>query len=286
MPRAAKRKTRRARAEYGAVVKHGICLASLGTYADPRNAARIARAAEDAGWDGFFYWDHLAWVWGPPAGDPWIALAAVAASTERIRIGTAVTPVPRRRPHVLAAQIAALDVLSGGRVVFGAGLGGVPREFAAFGEPTDERLRAEMLDEGLDVVRALLSGERVEHRGSHYTVDGVTLAPAPIQRPLPIWVGGRKRPAQHRAARFDGWLADSSNEHGMVMSPEDLRGGVARIGRPDGFDVAVMGYTRGPGDDLATAYREAGATWWLENLHDVRGTPEEMLARVAAGPSR
>ena len=231
-----------------------------------------------------FYWDHLAFVRGLPAGDPWVTLAAVAASTERIRIGTAVTPLPRRRPHVLAAQIAALDVLSEGRVIFGAGLGGVPQEFEAFGEPTDERLRAQMLDEGLDVVRALLAGERVEHHGVHYIVDGVTLAPAAVQRPLPIWIGGRSPRAQRRAARFDGWLADSSDEHGMVMSPADIRRGVERIARDDTFDVGVMGYSRNPDDDLAHAYREAGATWWLENVHDIRGTPDEMLARIAAGP--
>jgi len=265
-------------------VKFGICLASLGTYSDPRNAVRIARAAESAGWDGLFYWDHLAFVWGPPAGDPWVTLAAVAATTERIRIGTAVTPLPRRRPHVLAAQIATLDVLSAGRVTFGAGLGGVPEEFAAFGEPTDEHLRAQMLDEGLDVVRALLAGERVEHHGAHYAVDGVTLAPAPVQQPLPIWIGGRSVRAQRRAARFDGWLADSSDEHGMVMSPDDIRRGVERIAPRASFDVGVMGYTRSSDDDLAHTYREAGATWWLENVHDVRGTPKEMLARVAAGP--
>lgn len=265
-------------------MKFGICLASLGTYSSPRNAVRVAREAESAGWDALFYWDHLAFVWGPPAGDPWITLAAVAATTERIRIGTAVTPLPRRRPHVVAAQVATLDVLSGGRVTFGAGLGGIPEEFGAFGEPTDERVRAEMLDEGLDLVRALLAGERVEHHGVHYTVDGVTLAPAPVQRPLPIWVGGRSPRAQRRAARFDGWLADSSDDHGMVMSPEDIRRGVERIAPRAGFDIGVMGYTRAAGDDLARAYEEAGATWWLENVHDTRGTPDEMLARVAAGP--
>jgi probable F420-dependent oxidoreductase len=244
----------------------------------------VAHAAESAGWDALFYWDHLAFVWGTPAGEPWVTLAAVAATTERIRIGTAVTPLPRRRPHVLAAQIATLDVLSGGRVIFGAGLGGVPEEFGAFGEPTDERVRAEMLDEGLDVVRALLAGERVEHHGAHYTVDGVTLAPAPIQQPLPIWVGGRSPRAQRRAARFGGWLADSSDQHGMVLSPDDIRRGLERIEPCTEFDVGVMGYTRGADDELPRAYREAGATWWFENVHDVRGTPEEMLARVAAGP--
>src|SRR5213080_1381600 len=159
-------------------MRYGICLANAGTYSDPRAAVRVARAAEESGWDGLFLWDHLAFVWGPPAADPWVTLAAVAASTSRIRIGTAVTPVARRRPHVLAHQVATLDVLSGGRVIFGAGLGGSASEFAKFGDEADPRVRASMLDEGLDVLRALWTGEVVTHVGAHYSIRGVTLTPA------------------------------------------------------------------------------------------------------------
>ena len=114
-------------------MRYGICLANIGTYSDPGAAVRVARTAEEAGWDALFIWDHLAFVWGPPAADPWVTLAAVAASTSTLRIGTAVTPVARRRPQVLAQQVATLDLLSGGRVIFGAGLGGVESEFARFG---------------------------------------------------------------------------------------------------------------------------------------------------------
>ena len=127
-------------------MRHAICLANIGTYSDPRVGARVAEAAEAAGWDGVFIWDHLAFVWGPPAADPWITLAAVASATSRVRIGTAVTPVARRRPQVLAHEVATLDVLSQGRVVFGAGLGGSLAEFGKFGEPTDDKVRAAMLD--------------------------------------------------------------------------------------------------------------------------------------------
>src|ERR671937_1167451 len=148
---------------------YGICLANLGSYADPRVTVELAVAAERHEWEGLFMWDHLAFVWGPPAADPWVTLAAVAAQTERIRIGTAVTPVARRRPHVLAHQVATLDVLSGGRVTFGAGLGGVPSEFAKFGEPSDPKVRAAMLDEGLELLRRLWSGDEVVHHGEHYT---------------------------------------------------------------------------------------------------------------------
>ena len=200
-------------------MRYGICLANFGTYGDPRNVLAIAEEAEAAGWEALLVWDHLSFVWGPPAADPWVTLAAVAARTERLILGTNLTPLPRRRPHVLAHQVATLDVLSGGRTVFAAGIGGVESEFAAFGEPVDARLRAEMLDEGLDVLRGLWSGEQVTHRGTHYVVDGVELKPRPVQERIPIWIGGNSPPALRRAARFDGWAADSESPEGMRLSP-------------------------------------------------------------------
>jgi len=262
-------------------VHYGICLANIGSYSDPREAVRMAQAAEAADWEAVFLWDHLAFVWGPPAADPWVTLAAIASATSSVRIGTAVTPVARRRPHVLAQTVATLDVLSGGRVIFGAGLGGSPSEFGKFGEPTDAKVRAAMLDEGLEVLRRLWSGEEVNHHGEHYTVDGVTLAPTPAQKRLPIWIGGNKKPSLRRAARWDGWLADSADPTGMTLSPEDVERSIELIGRGDDFDVAVLGQTD-RGDP--SAYERAGATWWLENVHDLRGSAEEMLRLVAAGP--
>ena len=201
---------------------HGICLANIGTYSDPRVGVRVAEAAEASGWDGVFIWDHLAFVWGAPAADPWITLAAVAGATSRVRIGTAVTPVARRRPQVLAHEVATLDVLSGGRVVFGAGLGGSPVEFGKFGEPTDAAVRAAMLDEGLDLLRRFWSGDEVTHRGDHFTVEGVRLAPTPVQPRVPIWIGGNRPASLRRAARWDGWLADSADPTGMTLSPDDV----------------------------------------------------------------
>ena len=97
-------------------MRYGICLANIGSYSDPRLPLRLAQAADANGWDGVFIWDHLAFAWGPPAADPWTVLAAIAVSTERVRLGTAVTPVARRRPHVLAHQVATLDNLSDGRL--------------------------------------------------------------------------------------------------------------------------------------------------------------------------
>jgi probable F420-dependent oxidoreductase len=264
-------------------VRYGICLANIGTYSNPRAAMEIAAVAEASGWDGIFVWDHLAFVWERPAADPWVVLAAIAATTEHIRVGTAVTPVARRRPHVLAHQVATLDVLSGGRVIFGAGLGGVASEFSKFGEDPDARVRAERLDEGLSVLRALWSGEQVVHRGAHYTVDGVTLSPRPLQQTVPVWIGGNRPPSQRRAARWDGWYADSSDPTGMTLSPEDVARGVEAIGRHDDFDVAVIGYHErvAPSD-----YEHAGATWWIESIHDLRGDYDDMRALVRAGPPR
>jgi alkanesulfonate monooxygenase SsuD/methylene tetrahydromethanopterin reductase-like flavin-dependent oxidoreductase (luciferase family) len=267
------------------VVRYGICLANTGTYSDPRVAVDVARAAEASGWDGIFLWDHLAFVWGPPAADPWATLAAIATSTKTLLLGTAVTPVARRRPQVLANQIATLDVLSGGRVIFGAGLGGSPSEFGKFGEPTDAKVRAAMLDEGLDLLRRFWSGEKVTHEGKHYRVDGVTLAPTPVQERLPIWIGGNKPASQRRAARWDGWIPDTAYPAGAAATPEHVSQGVGRIRAlrsesSERFDVAVLAER----DSDPGGYEAAGGTWWLEGVHDQRGSLDEMLALVQSGP--
>jgi alkanesulfonate monooxygenase SsuD/methylene tetrahydromethanopterin reductase-like flavin-dependent oxidoreductase (luciferase family) len=247
--------------------------------------AELAAVAEASGWEAVLVWDHLGFVWGPPAADPWITLAAVAAATSQVRIGTAVTPVARRRPQVLAQQVATLDVFSNGRVIFGAGLGGATSEFGRFGEPEDPKVRAEMLDEGLGLLRRLWAGEEVQHRGAHYVVDGVTLAPTPVQERVPIWIGGNRPASLRRAARWDGWLADSSGFGGRMLAPDELERSIetiraARSGEGP-FDVAVLAQSD-QGDPAA--YEPAGATWWLENLHDRRGSPEELTALVEAGP--
>ena len=273
-------------------MRYGIVTANLGDYADPRAAVRLAQAAEAAGWEAFFVWDHLGFVWGAPSCDPWVILSAVAASTTRLRLGTAITPLARRRPQVVANALASLDRLSGGRVIFGAGLGGVAEEFTAFGDPGGAKQRAAMLDEGLTILDGLLSGETVTHRGPHYAVEGVSLTPRPLQRPrIPIWVGGAGAPALRRAARWDGWLAPATSLDGtpsMAKSPEHIAEMVAEIRRhrttDAPFEVAVDGYSE-PGDPgLPRAYGAAGATWWLESIHDMRGPPDTVMQRVEEGP--
>ena len=257
-------------------MRHGICVANIGSYSDVRTVARLAEAAEESGWEGLFVWDHLAFVWGVPSADPWVLLTACALATSRILLGTTVTPVPRRRVQNLAHTVSTLDRLSGGRVVFGAGLGGNRSEFERFGEDYSRRRRIALLDEGLDVLRRLWDGETVEHDGS-LVVRGVRLAPTPAGK-VPIWIGGNSADALARASRFDGWVADSAGLDEMKLSAEEIAEKAALCGN---VDIVVNGY----GDTASVAgYEAAGATWWLENLHDRRGRPEEMLAIVQQGP--
>jgi alkanesulfonate monooxygenase SsuD/methylene tetrahydromethanopterin reductase-like flavin-dependent oxidoreductase (luciferase family) len=257
-------------------MRFGIQLCTLGAYADPRATVAAAVAAERAGWEALLVWDHLAWAsMGAPSADPWVTLGACAAATERILLGTAVTPLPRRRPQVVAQQLASLSLASGGRVIFGAG-NGVPGELAPFGEESSDRHRGALLDEGLEVLAQLLVRERVDHHGAHYTVDGLMLAPLPLQ-PIPIWVGGNSSAALRRAAHYDGWLANSSDRERNLFSPDDMR---ARTAELELRDVCYIGYSEHA--DLA-AYEEAGVTWWIEN---VWGDPDRVLPRIESGPPR
>jgi len=219
-----------------------------------------------------------------------VDLAAAAAVTTHLKVGVGVSPLPRYRPHVLARTLASLDLLSNGRLILGAGIGAVPEEFTVFGETADNRQRAGMLDEYLELLEQFFSGEPVTHRGEHYIADGITFSPLPLQRPrLPIWIGGESRPALRRAARWDGWIAGTADENGQITkSPRALAEEAAYIQEhrtsAAPFDIALTGYTEPGQTDLPQAYARAGCTWWLESLHGYRGSVEEMLERVIAGP--
>ena len=271
-------------------MKYAIEIVPFGEMGEPRNILRLAQAAEISGWDGLFLWDHLAYAFGWPGVDPWIALAAVAATTHKIRLGFDVTPLPRRRPQVLALSLASLDLLSQGRVIFGAGLGGTFEEFEAFGEPSDLKLRAEKLDDGLDIINRLMSGETVNHFGKHYTVKNVSLSPRPMQEPrIPIWIGGESQAALRRAARWDGWVVPGiDQDRKVVISPSQLQQKIDIIHRQrlstNNFDVAISGCSEPGESSLAGEYSTAGATWWLESLFGLRGSVDDMLKRVEAGP--
>jgi alkanesulfonate monooxygenase SsuD/methylene tetrahydromethanopterin reductase-like flavin-dependent oxidoreductase (luciferase family) len=162
-------------------VKRALFLPPFDDLADVRVLAGLAAEAELAGWDGVFLWDHVLRPDPPrPVADPWIALAALAMRTERVRLGTMVTPLARRRPQKLAREVATLDHLSGGRVTLGLGLGvDTGRELSGFGEPViGAAERGDLLDEGLPLLRAMLRGERIDHHGRFFTADGVTLVPS------------------------------------------------------------------------------------------------------------
>jgi alkanesulfonate monooxygenase SsuD/methylene tetrahydromethanopterin reductase-like flavin-dependent oxidoreductase (luciferase family) len=269
-------------------MRYGIEIVTFGEYANPRRVVQFAQAAEAAGWEGLWVWDHITFSAG--VGDPWVILSAVAATTERLKLCPGIAPLPRYRPHVLARMLTSLDILSQGRLIFGTGLGGVENEFTAFGEEGDATTRAALLDEGLEVLTHLWSGEPVTYRGRHYTVEGAILIPQPVQRPrISVWIGGESKPAMRRAARWDGWIIGATSpEVKMIKTPEQLADQVAYIRQhrtnDAPFEVAIDGIS-GPHDGpLTHGYAEAGATWWFESLFGLRGNVEEMLARVKAGP--
>ena len=277
-------------------MRFAVGVPNLGEYADPNLLVALARETEEAGWDGFFVWDHLAYEDRAPVVDSWVVMPAVATATERIRIGVMVLAMARRRPWLLAREAAAIDLLSGGRLVFGAGLGSRPEEeFTAFGEDPDARVRADRLDEGLEILAGLWRGERFAFEGRHYRVAPTVFRPTPAQSPRPpVWVAGRwpaRRPFR-RAARWDGVFPTHRDVGHTDLFPPAVLGEVAAYtlahrqgGGP--FDVVVEGLT--PGDPAAAArvvapYAGAGLTWWVEKLGWFRGPLGEMRARIRQGP--
>lgn len=274
-------------------MRFALNVPNFGEYGDARALAGLAREAEESGWDGFFVWDHIAWEGAENYADPWISLAAIALGTSSIKIGPMVTPLPRRRPWKVAHEAATLDRLSGGRLIFGAGLGGREREFDFFGEEPDPKRRAAMLDEGLEILTRMWSAEPFAHRGAHYEVTEARLTPPPVQRPrVPIWIAGtwpRKRPFQ-RSLRWDGYAP--VGKAGSPLTPEDVREmrtlASAQRGSDEPFEIRITGSTNGDDPDGArrkvTRFAEAGATWWDETLRPSGMSLEEARERVRRGP--
>ena len=289
-------------------MRFGLDVPNSGHFFDARALAEIAREAEDVGWDGLFIWDHLTvmpegpgesedapegYASGGSIADPWIALSAVAMRTERIRIGTMVTPVPRRRPWKLARETVSLDHLSNGRLILGVGLGAPPEdEYEDFGEDGDARVRAGKLDEGLEVLTGLWSGREFSYEGKHFVVRGKRFLPTPLQSPrIPVWVGGMwpNRAPFRRAARWDGVYPIT--ETGAMLTPDDVADMVSYVRRhrtgDAPFDVAVA-WSRRVGDrgdeaELVARYARAGATWCVLGLGE-DGTLEEARELVRKGP--
>jgi len=272
-------------------MKYGLDVSIHGEFADPRKLADLAAEAEEMGWDGFFVQDGL--LHEEPATDPWIALAAIAMQTKRIRIGALVTALARRNPWLVARQTVALDHLSNGRLIFGAGLGFEKREFSAFGQESDSKIRAEKLDEGLAILSGLWSGESFSFTGQYFHVDQVKFLPKPVQtHGIPVWIGGfwpNHRPFR-RAAKWDGLYVGTEKTNGDVLSPEELREAVAYAyshrERSDSLEVAFAGKTSSDpvkGSRKVRPYQEAGVTWWLEGIWESFAKGRE---RIHHGPPK
>ncbi len=279
-------------------MQYGIYLPNFGAEMSARAFADLAATAENSGWDGFFIWDHILGrrTTGTPMVDPIVTLAAMAMCTKRMRLGTSVTPLPRRRPWKLARELATLDHLSNGRIILGVGIGFPPDvEFEAFGEQGDASIRAEKLDEGLAILTGLLKGKPFSYEGKHYHIQKMVFKPGALQKPrIPIWVGGfwpHKAPFR-RAARWDGLIPLSEDGSVNAKLVSEMLAYV-RLHREseEPFDMAIIGGSvnrKTSRKDLAKVkeFAKAGATWWLESFYTAHNSIKELRARIRKGPPR
>lgn len=281
-------------------MQFGLTMPPFGAFADPRYLAETAQLAERAGWDGFFIWDHAIFH-GTDYAIPatWVALAAVAMQTERIRLGAMITPLARRRPWNLAREAVSVNLLANGRLIFGVGLGSPAEgDFGMFGEEESDRIRAQKLDESLDILHGLWSGQPFSYDGQHYHLKEMAFQPVPPQR-IPVWVGGgwdKPKPMQ-RAARYDGFFPLKWLDR---ITPDEWRGIITQVNgyRDDPaapYDWIHADVSTGEDAELIQAYAEAGVTWWVEDINPWRygwelGTPwhpdmtAQMVERIRQGP--
>lgn len=269
-------------------VKFGVYVPTHGPYGDPALLRDLAVAAEAAGWDGFFVWDILTAYDDPVIADPWVALTAVAEATTRIAIGPMVVPLPRRHLAKVAVEARSLQSLSAGRLILGVGVGaGV--DYERFGDPATGAERAARLDEGVVVLKALLSGEPVDHAGEHYRVTGVRFEAADV--PVPVWTSGfwpRRAPVRG-AVGADGCFPQTPghDEEFPLPTPADVAGFRAAFVEAGGaaeHDVALWSPTDTGAPDSARvpAYAEAGVTWWFQDGWKL--PVADLQRRIAAGP--
>ena len=261
-------------------------------YASAKEFLELSVEIEKAGWDAAFGWETIYGI------DPWVVLGGMSALTERIKLGTLLTPPSRRRPWKLASELVTLDMISDGRALLCAGLGAIDTGFAQVGEETDRKKRAELMDECLELLPQFWTGKPFEFHGTHYDVNWT--APmgevTPVQRPrIPIWNVGLmgSKASMRRAARWDGVLPNSRDAEGKwsVPTPEQLpalRAELEGLGANlDTFDIAVEGMTPA-GDEAALdnvrRLAENGATWWIESMWETPGGIPAVRERIAAGP--
>ena len=287
-------------------MKFCLYLPPFGPFSDARFLARLAREAEQAGWDGFFIWDHIAGERYPEKMvDPWIALACIALNTEKIRLGALVTPLARRRPWKVARESVSVDQMSEGRLIFGVGTGSGVGEFDNLGEESNPRIRGEMLDEALEVLSRLWSGEKVNYSGEHYQVKDTRFLPEPVRKSgIPIWAAGiwpHKKPFR-RGAQLDGifpLFPNAKDANKMYAQLEELIDYIKPFRDPTkSFDIVFRGFPLPDNDpeqtrELLKPYEELGVTWWQTsisprefggNLQDERWPLDEMEDVILKGP--
>ena len=259
----------------------------------------LASEAEDAGWDGVFYWDAICIEAAGLMYDPWIVLAAMATRTTRIRIGAVLTPLSRRRPWKVARETVTLDHLSNGRLILPVGLGALDDGgFAKVGEATERKVRAQLLDESLEILTGLWSGQPFSFHGQHYHVEEMTFLPPPVQSPrIPIWVVGvwPRMKSMQRALRYDGLLPNKMPDDGEI-TPADIQAMKTFIARERSsatpFDIVWEGETpgenHGQASDIVRPWAEAGATWWMETRWGTWSSSREqqVRTRIRQGPPR
>lgn len=266
---------------------------------DVETILEMAIEAEEAGWDGVFYWDGIYIESAGPMYDPWVILGAMALQTKRVRLGAILTPPSRRRPWKLARETVTVDHLSHGRLIVAVGLGALDDGgFAKVGEATDRKVRAELLDEGMEILTGLWSGKPFHFQGKHYHLDEMTFQPPPVQSPrIPIWVVGAwpSMKSMQRVLRYDGLLPNklSASGNDNAMTPEDIRAMKAYIEEHrtlvTPFDIVWEGET--PGDDRERAaqiiqpFIDAGITWWMETRWFTEDI-EAIRTRISQGPPR
>ncbi len=284
-------------------MKFGFFFPNFKAFGEPNNCIKIAQEIEKFGWDGIFFWDHILHLNRPRlVSDPWIVMAGIAAVTKRIKFGTMITPLTRRRPWKVARETVTLDRLSNGRFILGIGLGAPKKtDFEIFGEEGNDIIRGEMLDESLEIITSLWKGDPFKFNGKHYQIkEPVTFLPKPVQRSrIPIWVGGYwpRKPPFRRAARFDGIIPGGTKINGKareksyqeIMEYIEFHKEKENIIRRTPFDLIHYGPL--PTNETRAAKKiieleNLGVTWWLMPPKSNHGEFEEALKLVQRSPPK
>ena len=274
-----------------ASTRFGLYLPNFGELAKPENMVKLAKLAEENGWEGIFLWDHIPADPSMAAYDPWLLLTLVASNSETLRVGTTVTPLARRRPQKIAKEIVTLDHISKGRVILGIGLG-VKEEYESYGESFKPREVAEKLDECVEILRLLWSGEPVDYQGKHYTITAQHL-PTPVQKQVPIWVAGtwpNKAPFR-RAAKHQGVYPMRVGFEKLLTAEEygDILGYIKKHrGDLENYDVVkgVYSDTDPEKNGWIKGYVDVGANWILECVDPWRGSLDDLFEIVKRGPPK